>query len=118
MLNTVKLTREDIRQVKYEKAELERTLRLRKQSSDKVINDLQQQLDDEKVYQYHRIGLYLMFTFQSIEITRTSIEKSDRIAGIGCCPRALAALASRSEYPGTAKGAAIVYGKRSTTANE
>ncbi|KAJ8651682.1 hypothetical protein O0I10_012750 [Lichtheimia ornata] len=48
LLNTVKLTREDIRQVKYEKAELERTLRLRKQSSDKVINDLQQQLDDEK----------------------------------------------------------------------
>ncbi|CDH57716.1 predicted protein [Lichtheimia corymbifera JMRC:FSU:9682] len=48
LLNTVKLTREDLRQVKYEKTELERTLRSGKQTSDKVISDLQQQLDDEK----------------------------------------------------------------------
>ncbi|CDS12585.1 hypothetical protein LRAMOSA04771 [Lichtheimia ramosa] len=48
LLNTVKLTREDLRQAKYEKAELEKTLRLRKQESDKMINDLQQQLEEEK----------------------------------------------------------------------
>ncbi|KAI7881769.1 hypothetical protein K492DRAFT_206604 [Lichtheimia hyalospora FSU 10163] len=48
LLNTVKLTREDLRQAKYEKVELERTLRLRKQTSDKMINDLQHQLEDEK----------------------------------------------------------------------
>ena len=51
MLNTVKLTREDLRQAKYEKVELERTLRLRKQTSDKMINDLQHQLEDEKVHE-------------------------------------------------------------------
>lgn len=77
MLNTVKLTREDLRQAKYEKAELERTLRLRKQESDKMINDLQQQLEEEKVNQYHhRSMLYLILTFPDKEIARTSIGKS------------------------------------------
>lgn len=76
MLNTVKLTREDLRQAKYEKAELEKTLRLRKQESDKMINDLQQQLEEEKVNQYKSM-LYLILTVQDKEIARTSIGKSN-----------------------------------------
>lgn len=76
MLNTVKLTREDLRQAKYEKAELEKTLRLRKHESDKMINDLQQQLEEEKVNQYKSM-LYLILTVQDKEIARTSIGKSN-----------------------------------------